>query len=83
MTAKDYLEQHEIDDITLKVRFKDDRKWGEFTLSELMNQYALHIAEQSEKKLRIESRNEPKDVYTMGYLDGVSDMVSRITTLTK
>ena len=49
MTAKDYLEQHEIDDITLKVRFKDDRKWGEFTLSELMNQFATHIAERAVK----------------------------------
>ena len=75
MTAKEKLQSH-IDAFGLSDTH-EERLWDD------INQFTLHIAEQAEKRLRIESRNEPKDVYTMGYLDGASDMTSRINELTQ
>ena len=68
-----------------KRKFNTDEpiRLSESDVEYLMNEFAIHIAEQAEKRLRIESRNEPQDTYTMGYLDGSSDMVSRIKTLTE
>ena len=76
MTAQEMLNKR-------KFNTNEPISLSESDVKDLMNEFALHIAEEAEKRLRIESRNEPKDVYTMGYLDGASDMVSRIKTLTK
>ena len=76
MTAKEMIN---------KRKFNTDEpiRLSESDVEYLMNEFAIHIAEQAEKRLRIESRNEPQDTCTMGYLDGSSDMVSRIKTLTE
>ena len=75
---------HDLHNILIQSGIKPARL---LTIMKIIDVYAdvktIHIAEESEKRLRIESRNELKDVYTMAYLDGASDMVSRIKQLTE